>query len=312
MTLRAETIDALSRQLAEANQRRHRVGDADLSALDRIVQYTPEDMTVTVQAGCRLAVLQASLAAQRQWLPVDPAHPERITIADLIQQNLNGPRRFGYGTVRDHLIGLRAALPDGRVIRSGGQVVKNVAGYDLVKMFIGSRGTLGVVVEATFKLLPLPETESIRACDCDDPLVAAAVVRSVLATHLAPVVLDLCSTKGRACRLVVALAGSRSQVAWQEQQCDTLGLAAPADLGHDTRFWEDASPLPVRRWSMPPDRLADAIATLEGREWIARAGNGLLLYRGDPAPPGATLPRELMRRLKDTFDPNGILPPLPW
>src|SRR3954465_10813097 len=113
-------------------------------------------MTVTVQTGALLADLQKQLASRGQWLPIDPPHAERVTIDELLNRNLSGPRRFGYGTIREHLLGSTAVLADGRIIHNGGKVVKNVAGFDLCKLFVGSRWTLGVIVEATFKLWPIP------------------------------------------------------------------------------------------------------------------------------------------------------------
>src|SRR6185503_18282450 len=116
-----------------------------------------------VEAGITLAALQQKLSERGQWVPVDPPHADTLTIGALLAQNSSGPRRFGYGTIRDHLLGIKVVLADGRVIKAGGKVVKNVAGYDLCKLFVGSRGTLGAIVEATFKVLPKPETEKIVA-----------------------------------------------------------------------------------------------------------------------------------------------------
>src|SRR5438552_3360089 len=107
-------------------------------------------MTVTVETGLTLAALQARLAERGQWLPIDPPNPQTATLADILNANGSGPHRFGFGTIREHLLGLTVALADGRLIHSGGKVVKNVAGYDLCKLFVGSHGTLGVAVEATF------------------------------------------------------------------------------------------------------------------------------------------------------------------
>src|SRR5206468_10390855 len=122
--------------------------------------HAPEGRTVTGKSGVTLRVLRAELAKRGQWLPIDPPRPERLTIRELLEENASGPRRFGWGTIRDYLIGIRVALADGRMIKSGGKAVKNVAGYDLAKVFIGSRGTLGVAAVATFKLRPLPEAEA--------------------------------------------------------------------------------------------------------------------------------------------------------
>ena len=125
-----------------------------------IVDHVPADLTVTVAAGTRVFDLREALARAGQFLPIDTPHAEDATIGGVIAANANGFWRARYGGVRDLLIGTRVALTDGTVVRSGGRVVKNVAGYDLNKLFVGSFGTLGVVVEATFKVLPIPVAEA--------------------------------------------------------------------------------------------------------------------------------------------------------
>jgi glycolate oxidase FAD binding subunit len=127
---------------------------ARLVDLDRVRAHDPADMTVTVEAGCTIAALQDALGAAGQWLPIDPPCPEETTVGGLIAANLSGPLRASQGTVRDLLLGLTVIGADGVVIRGGGRVVKNVAGYDLPKMHVGALGTLGVIVEATFKVRP--------------------------------------------------------------------------------------------------------------------------------------------------------------
>ena len=138
-----------------------RAADVLLSTarLDGILEYNPADMTASVQAGMRLADLQAELGKNGQFLPLDPPFADRATIGGIVAMAASGPRRTGYGTVRDLLIGIRVAHPDGETTRAGGMVVKNVTGYDMGKLYTGSLGTLGVIVEANFKLLPLPMAE---------------------------------------------------------------------------------------------------------------------------------------------------------
>jgi FAD/FMN-containing dehydrogenase len=108
--------------------------------------------------------LQSRLADSGQWLPLDPPFLEKWSMRELMDANPSGPRRCGAGTLRDHVIGLEAVRANGEFIKSGGQVVKNVAGFDLCKLFIGARGSLGVITSVTFKLLPLPEKEIICSC----------------------------------------------------------------------------------------------------------------------------------------------------
>ncbi len=162
MTLTPNSIE----QLREALPKAKAVKAFDLSAIGKLIEHVPEDMTATVQAGMNLGEFQTQLAQQNQWLPVDPPDPNTLSIGALLAGNATGPRRFGFGSVRDWLIGIAAVLPDGRLVRNGGKVVKNVAGFDLCKLFIGSRGTLGVIVEATFKLLPKPEAEVFLKKEC--------------------------------------------------------------------------------------------------------------------------------------------------
>ena len=162
-------IAELAKILAGANSRKEKIESVNLAALNRVLEHTPEDMTVTVETGITLAELQRQAGKCRQWLAIDPPHPEKATIAAIINANTSGPRRFGCGTIRDYLLGVTVVLADGTIIHSGGKVVKNVAGYDLMKLFIGGQGTVGVVVEATFKLRPLPEARTIRRRDVQVP-----------------------------------------------------------------------------------------------------------------------------------------------
>ncbi|GAC1361874.1 MAG: FAD-binding oxidoreductase [Ktedonobacteraceae bacterium] len=124
--------------------------------LNRVVEHVPHDLTATVEAGLPLAILQTTLAQANQWLALDPELDPAATIGGIIATNVSGPRRLRYGGVRDQIIGVRVVLPDGTIAKGGGKVVKNVAGYDLPKLFTGSLGTLGVIVSATFRLYPLP------------------------------------------------------------------------------------------------------------------------------------------------------------
>ncbi len=126
-----------------------------------IVEHTVGDMTVTVKSGTTIAELQNYLKEHNQMAAIDPAWPDDSTIGGVIAANESGPKRLMYGSARDLVIGLRIVYPDGSVIRTGGKVVKNVAGYDMNKLFIGSMGTLGVISEITLKLRPLPKYESL-------------------------------------------------------------------------------------------------------------------------------------------------------
>ena len=130
-----------------------------LHTLDQVLEYEPADLTVTVQAGIRLSAVQRQLATAGQFLALDPPHAAEATIGGILATNTSGPSRLLYGSARDLVLGMRFATADGEVAKTGGKVVKNVVGYDLNKMHIGALGTLGVLLEVTFKVTPLPRQE---------------------------------------------------------------------------------------------------------------------------------------------------------
>ena len=127
-----------------------------LARLNRIVSHEPADQTATVEAGITLAGLQAGLGERGQYLPLDPPHGDAGTLGGVLATNASGVLRTSFGTARDMVIGVRVVQADGMIVKSGGQVVKNVAGYDLNKLYIGSLGTLGILAEVNLKLQPLP------------------------------------------------------------------------------------------------------------------------------------------------------------
>ena len=129
-----------------------------LERLNLLVEHDQANLTATVQSGHRLAALQEVLARHNQFLPFDPPAPARATVGGVVATNLNGPRRSYYGSVRDLVIGMKIVLASGEQIKAGGKVVKNVAGYDMCKLFVGSLGTLGIITEVTLRMAPIPET----------------------------------------------------------------------------------------------------------------------------------------------------------
>ena len=137
----------------------------DLRKCNRVLDFQPDDLTVTVEAGMTLDVLHAELAQGRKYLPMEAPHPARATIGGILSTNCTGPRRFAYGLPRDWLIGIAVVSPGGGESKAGGRVVKNVTGYDLNKLYTGALGTLGVIVEASFKLTPVPrQSRALVAC----------------------------------------------------------------------------------------------------------------------------------------------------
>lgn len=129
-----------------------------LERLNLLVEHDEANLTATIQSGYRLAALQEILARQNQFLPFDPPAKPRATVGGVAATNLNGPRRSYYGGVRDLVIGMKMVLASGEQIKAGGKVVKNVAGYDMCKLFVGSLGTLGIITEVTVRMAPIPET----------------------------------------------------------------------------------------------------------------------------------------------------------
>jgi len=164
-----------------------------LKRLNRIIEHEPADLTASVQAGITLRDLQAFLGRRGQFLALDPPYPERATVGGILAANKSGPRRLRYGSARDLLIGIKVVQADGRVIKGGGKVVKNVTGYDLNKLFIGSLGTLGIIVEANFKLLPLPVDERTYLAPFPSVEIAQEAVRKILDSPLVPSALEIVS-----------------------------------------------------------------------------------------------------------------------
>lgn len=160
------------------------------TGLNRVVEYEPADLTITVEAGVRLSDLQALLGEQGQFLALDPALEPEATIGGVLATNVSGPLRFAYGTARDLVIGTRVANPDGTLTRAGGRVVKNVAGYDLNKLYIGSLGTLGVIVEVSFKLAPIPPATSTLVGQFGTFDAVRNVVAKVVHSPLSPLAIE--------------------------------------------------------------------------------------------------------------------------
>ncbi|GCE46489.1 glycolate oxidase FAD binding subunit [Thermosporothrix hazakensis] len=159
--------------------------------LSRLLEHEAPDLTCRVEAGITLAELQRQLAQKGQQLALDPPDEEQTTIGGLLASNASGPRRLRYGTARDLVIGLRTIQPNGEISQSGGRVVKNVAGYDLNKLYIGSFGTLGVIVEANFKLHPLPPAERTLLLAYSEVEEAMQTVSALLRSPLGPTAIEL-------------------------------------------------------------------------------------------------------------------------
>lgn len=350
--------------------------------LTGITDYEPADYVAAVRAGTRLADLQAALDQHGQWLPVDPPGARTATIGGIIAANRNGPRRLLYGSIRDMLIGIRVALPTGQVIKAGGKVVKNVAGYDLTKMFIGSLGAAGVIVEATFKIAPHPGQGQTILVTVPDRNAAYDVGAAVMRSFLLPSA--LAAANPTALRLLADAAGIASPGAgtWGilllaegmaesrarhvnemralagTHRVDVLEGAAHAALWAAVAEFPSphAHPAsvicraggPIARWPDLARAVEDTPTRAGPAALMAHAGIGLLYavcgaedgpavagslaraaaaireplsaYAVVEAAPAALKPRlplwgeppgglPLMRRLREQFDPNGIMVP---
>ncbi len=294
-----------------------------LTRLDALVEHEPCDLTATAQAGITIAALQAALRARGQWLSLDPPDAARATLGGVLAANASGPRRHLYGTARDLLIGVTVVTADGAVVRGGGKVVKNVAGYDLPKLFVGSFGTLGVIVEATVKLRPLPDAERLVAVRFERLQDAGVALRNLLGSDLIPNAVDLLDGPSAGAlglpaapaTLAVGFDGLGEQVDWQVAELATVvvrcGGAKPAPLAAET--WarlasasRDAfdTPAAVMTLSVLPAVVAETMEhgaqTARKRglmsAWCAHAGVGHLTAtlcadapRPDPAPIAAVL-----------------------
>jgi glycolate oxidase FAD binding subunit len=175
--------------VADAVRRGLSVEELDLSGLDRILEHEAGDLTCTVEAGIRLSELQARLAEHGQMLALDP--PGDPTIGACIAGDLAGPRSHRYGRMRDLVLGVTVVLGDGLVASSGGKVVKNVAGYDLGKLFCGSRGTLGVICRASLRLHPRPQASATLVAPVSSEEDGWEKRQAILRSTLVPSALDV-------------------------------------------------------------------------------------------------------------------------
>ncbi|MBE9042930.1 FAD-binding oxidoreductase [Pleurocapsales cyanobacterium LEGE 10410] len=163
-----------------------------LQKCDRLIEHAVGDLTVTVEAGMKLADLQTLLRSQNQFLPVDPSYPETATLGGIVATADTGSWRQRYGGVRDLLLGISFVRADGKIAKAGGRVVKNVAGYDLMKLFTGAYGTLGIITQLTFKTFPLPATSQTLLLRGKATQIAQ-VVQTIRNSGLTPTAIDLLS-----------------------------------------------------------------------------------------------------------------------
>ncbi len=261
--------------------------------LDRILEHEAGDLTCTVEAEIRLSTLQEALAPHGQMLALDP--PGDPTVGACLAANLSGPRRHRYGTMRDLVIGATVVLGDGTVASSGGKVVKNVAGYDLAKLFCGSEGRLGRIVRLALRLHPVPEASATVVAPAE-AVRALAVLRSTLV----PSAVDVHWPE----RLALLFEGSERAVAAQVDAARELIGAEPAadDVWTEAAERQRAA---LGRLSFAPGSLADVLAAEE--QAVVRVAAGVAYVPHEVVDPRGPAEIALVERIRAAFDPQGVL-----
>jgi glycolate oxidase FAD binding subunit len=318
----------------------------DTTGLDRVVEHVAGDLTVVTEAGVLLADLQEHVGRAGQMLGLDP--PEvGATLGGIVSANASGPRRLRYGTVRDLLIGTTVVLADGTVAAAGGKVVKNVAGYDLGKLYTGAHGTLGVVVSTTWRLHPVPPARRVVTVDLPEASAAGPLAIRLARSTLTPSAVELLGTAGGSARLVVVFESIAESVEHQARAAvslldgGTTSESVPDDLGRRPGGAGDVllrlahvpaalshvlAALPagaavaasaatgVCYAAVPADAAADllpglrtAIAPHDGNAVVLRAPESVRDRLDHWGPVGDAL--DLMRRVKDQFDPGRRMSP---
>ncbi len=292
--------------------------------LNRVVAHAWADMTATVQAGCTVARLQQALAEHGQRLAVDALWPERATIGGILATNDSGALRLRYGGLRDLIIGVTIALPDGTLASSGGRVVKNVAGYDLQKLSTGAMGTLGIITQATFRVHPLPlktRTRTLRVANIEE---VQRIMLAIQDSQVAHSALQVRLGSDADTELDVLLEGTEAGIAWQETTIGKIGVGA-AVVADDGNPWDarerlfgetsgDAS-VGVAKLSILPAELETAVMTISqaATPWSVRwraviqaTGLGCVRLQGGPESVRLTL-LDLRRHLQLAGDSLAIL-----
>lgn len=259
------------------------------AAMTRVLEYEPHDLTISVEAGLRYADLDRLLAQNRQMIPLDPPFSETATIGGILAANTSGPRRRLYGTARDLVIGMQFATLEGKLVRSGGMVVKNVAGLDMGKMMIGSFGTLAAITVVNFKLLPRPAAEASFLLPCGTLDDAIAARDRILKGPIPPAAIDLLNApaagqlghKGHV--LALRLGGNAAVV----ERCrrEFAGDALVLEGAEEARFWRHVQEYTphflekfthgaVVRASCTLAQVKEVMSSFETAS-IARAGSGV-------------------------------------
>jgi glycolate oxidase FAD binding subunit len=316
-----------------------------------VIDYPARDMTITVGAGMRIGDLSSILAEENQQLPIDICHEQRATIGGAIACNVSGPRRFGLGIFRDYLIGMSAVDSEGRVFHAGGRVVKNVAGYDLCKLMIGSRGTLGILTEVTLKLKPRPEQFEAVWVNCDSFESVDRLAERMLSSQTRPVAMEAFTPE--ACQYIVADArisfpidgpvflliyqGHEKELHWQigrvREELKDAGVLSIEEVSDETstlllstlREFPDGGDVPITfQANLLPSVTSRFLqrCTERGISAVARLGNGIVIgHLPEEAGPESqrTLIDELSRLSREQEGnlivlnaEDSITPEVPW
>ncbi len=261
------------------------------AGMNRILKYEPRDLTLSVEAGAPFAEVSRVLAANNQMIPLDPAWAETATVGGVIATNNSGPRRRLYGTARDMVIGLKFATLEGKLVQSGGMVVKNVAGLDMGKLMIGSFGTLAAIAVVNFKLSPRPEVEQTSLLSFESGALAVAGRDSLLQSVLQPSAVDLLNPLAgaplnfRGYTLAVQYGGNAPTVERYARELGSFGSATQLAGAEEQKFWRQIQSGPQRfmekfadgavvRISAPLKQLEQLLAALDVPV-VARAATGV-------------------------------------
>jgi glycolate oxidase FAD binding subunit len=281
------------------------------ASMNRLLQYDPRDLTVSVEAGMRFSELSRILDEHRQMLPLDPPWLDESTVGGVLAANLSGPRRRLYGTARDMVIGMTFATLEGKLINSGGMVVKNVAGLDMAKLMIGSFGTLAAIATVNFKVFPAPVGSRTFAMEFETAAEAFAERDRILGSVLQPSAIDIVNWP---CgfRLLIRAGGNAAVL-------DRYARELPRVRVEDDSVWEELSQFPRRFIAENPGAkivtmampLSKMLATVEKLTvpFVARAGSGVVYAYHSEDGPETPLASDFatMTKVKEMFDPERLL-----
>ncbi len=261
--------------------------------LNKVEEHAWEDMTATVSAGCTIQQVQEALAQHRQRIAVEPLWPERATIGGVLAANDTGALRLRFGGLRDLIIGATIALPDGTLAKSGGKVVKNVAGYDLPKLATGSLGTLGVITQAIFRLHPIFAATKTISLAVGSVGEANKLILAVNDSALVPTGLQVLAGSEGLPRVDVRFEGVPAGIESQVGDLKKLAggakeVSASADAWRRESFWQGAEPALVAKFSILPTKIeefCEAVCAIGLRWKLSAQGYGvgwLRLEGGNP------------------------------